>query len=88
LKYNTHKGIENKIPNEIYYNKKVNLKYIKVFGCDAYYKDFSQEKMKFDRNGKNGKNGILLGINMEYNYYIIMDSTDYNIHLVREAVLD
>jgi len=44
--------------------------------------------MKFDRNGKNGKNGILLGINMEYNYYIIMDSTDYNIHLVREAVLD
>ena len=33
-------------------NKKVNLKYIKVFDCDVYYKDFSQEKMKFDSNSK------------------------------------
>ena len=24
--------------------KKVNLKYIKVFGCDAYYKDLFQKK--------------------------------------------
>jgi len=47
-----HKGIGNKIPNEIYYNKKISLKYIKVFGCDAYYKDFSQGKMKFDSNSK------------------------------------
>ena len=35
-----HKRINNKIPNEIYYNKKVDLKYIKVFGCIGYYKDF------------------------------------------------
>ena len=44
-----HKGINNKIPNEIYYNKKVDLKYIKVFGCIAYYKDFSQNKNKFKK---------------------------------------
>ena len=80
-----HKGIENKIPNEVYYNKKVNLKYIKVFGCEAYYKDFSQEKKKFDSNSKKG---TFLGLSIESNCYIIMDSNDYSIHLVREAVFD
>ena len=80
-----HKGIGNKIPNEIYYNKKISLKYIKVFGCDAYYKDFSQGKMKFDSNSKKG---VFLGISIESNCYIIMDSKDYSIHLVREAVFD
>jgi len=41
--------------------------------------------MKFDSNGKKG---VFLGINMESNCYIIMDSTDYSIRLVREAVFD
>jgi len=53
-----HSGIDNKIPEEIFYNKKVNLKYIKVFGCIAYYKDYSQDKGKFDSNAKRNISGI------------------------------
>lgn len=78
-----HKGIDNKIPNELYYHKKVNLKYIKVFGCVAYYKNFSQNKLKFDSNAIKG---AFVGFNMESNSYMIMDTKEYNIHLVREAV--
>ena len=34
------KGNGNKITNESFYHRKVDLKYIKVFGCVAYYKNF------------------------------------------------
>lgn len=50
------------------------LRHIKAFGCDAYYIDFSQEKMKFESNGKKG---VYLGIYIEYNC----------IYLVREVIL-
>jgi len=36
-----HQGIGNKIPEELFYSKPSNLKYNKVFGCRAYFKDFS-----------------------------------------------
>jgi len=80
-----HKGIENKIPNELFYDKKVDLKYIKVFGCVAYYKDFSQNKLKFKSNAIKG---VFVGFNMESNCYMIMDTKEYNIHLVREVIFD
>jgi len=38
-----HQGIGNKIPEEVFYNQPSNLKYIKVFGGRAYFKDFSKE---------------------------------------------
>eukprot|EP00833_Pecoramyces_ruminatium_P004771 jgi/Orpsp1_1/1178803/evm.model.c7180000066800.1 len=82
---NPHKGIGNAIPNEVFFNKKVDLKYIKTFGCIAHYKDFSQNKGKFDENGKKG---IYLGFNFKNNCYIIMDYMDLKIHLVREAIFD
>jgi len=34
------------------------------------------------------KKGVFFGIYMVFNYYIIMDSTDYIIYLVREVVFD
>jgi hypothetical protein len=44
-----HQGIRNKIPEEVFSNKSSNLKYIKVFGCRAYFKNFSKDKMKFKK---------------------------------------
>ena len=76
------KGNGNKVPNELFYHKKVDLKYIKVFGCVSYYKNFAKNKSKFQSKG------IFLGLNIESNCYIIMDSKELNIHLVREAVFD
>ena len=80
-----HKGIKNKIPNEIFYNKKVDIKYIKVFGCTAYYKDFSQNRVKVDTKGVKG---VFLGINNESHCYIIMNPVDFSIHLVNEVEFD
>jgi len=80
-----HKGISNSIPNEKFYEKTVDLKYVKTFGCISYYKDFSQNKRKFDPNGKKG---VFLGFNFDTNCYMIMDYYDFKIHLVREAVFD
>jgi len=78
-----HKSIQHKIPNEIYYNKKVELKYLKTFGCIAHYKNFNQNKQKFDINTKKG---VYLGFDINTHCYIIMDYYDQSIHLTREAV--
>ena len=78
-----HKSINNYIPNEIYYNKKVNLKYLKTFGCIAYYKNFNQNKEKFEINSKKG---VYLGYDNNTYSYIIMDYYDHSIHYTREAV--
>jgi len=80
-----HKGISNNIPDEVFFDKPVNLKYIRIFGCIAYYKDFSQNKKKFDGNGKKG---VFLGFNFDTNCYIIMDYYNFKIHLVREVVFN
>ncbi len=80
-----HKGICNNIPNEVFYNKDVNLKYIKTFGCIAYYRNFSQNKGKFESNAKKG---IFLGFNFDSHCYIVMDYHDFSLHFVREVVFD
>jgi len=35
-----HKGKSNNISNELFYNKKIFIKYFKTFGCIAHYIDF------------------------------------------------
>ena len=80
-----HKGIDNKIPNEIFFGEKVNLKYLKVFGCVAHFKDYSKNPVKVDSKGKKG---VFLGFNNESHCYIIMDPKDYSIHLVNEVVFE
>jgi len=82
---NPHRSIGNAIPNEVFFNKKVDLKYIKTFGCIAYYKNFSQNKGKFESNSKKG---IFLGLNFRTHCYIVMDFKDLKLHLVREVVFD
>ena len=76
-----HSSINNRIPDEIFFNKPVKIKHIRVFGCLTYYKDFSQNKSKFSPNSKKG---VFLGFNEESNAYIVMDYNDFKIHKVRE----
>jgi len=76
-----HSGIGNKIPDEVFYNKKANINHIKVFGCVTYYKNFEQNKQKFQPNSNKG---IFLGFSEKRNSYIIMDFEDFKIHHVRE----
>jgi len=78
-----HSSINFSIPNELFFNKRATIKHIKVFGCIAFYKNFSQQKHKLDPNAKKG---IFLGFNTQSNSYIIMDYHNHTIHQVREAV--
>jgi len=78
-----HKSINNEIPNEIYYKKKVKLEYLKTFGCIAYYKNYNQNKPKFDINSKKG---IYLGFDLKTYSYIIMDFYDQKLLYTREAI--
>ena len=75
-------SISNLIPNEIFYNKKVDLSKIKVFGCKSFYNNIQNKKSKFDINSAEG---IFLGIQFNTDCYIIMDINNQNLHLVREA---
>jgi len=34
---NPHQSMDNKIPNELFFNKPVDTAYIKVFGCKAFF---------------------------------------------------
>jgi len=78
-----HENISNLIPNEIFYNRKVNLDKVKVFGCVMHYNNTMNKNSKFEPNTKQG---IFLGINFDSNSYIAMDFKDQSIHLVREAI--
>jgi len=58
----------NKISEEAFYNKKVNLKYIK--DCIEYYKNYSKDKGKFESNANKG---IFFGFDEQsYSYLIII----------------
>eukprot|EP00833_Pecoramyces_ruminatium_P006451 jgi/Orpsp1_1/1180483/evm.model.c7180000073588.1 len=72
-----HSSINNKIPNELFYNKKVNIKHIKVFGCITYYKNYNQNKTKLEPNPIKG---IFLGFDERTYAYIIMDYQNYKLH--------
>ena len=46
------------------------MKYIKVFGCICYFKDYTQNKSKFSPNAKRG---IFLGYSISNNSYIVLE---------------
>lgn len=79
------KGINFRILIEIFSWKSVDRKYLKVFGCIAYYKDYSQKRVKFITKGIPG---VLLGFNNESHCYIIMDKFNYTINLDNEVVFE
>eukprot|EP00833_Pecoramyces_ruminatium_P000077 jgi/Orpsp1_1/1174109/evm.model.c7180000048956.1 len=78
-----HQIASNNIPDESYYKHKVKLDHLKTFGCITYYKNFDQNKGKFQPNSNKG---IFLGFSEETNSYLIMDYNDFKMHNVREIV--
>jgi len=78
-----HSGINNQIPNEVFYGTPIHVNHIKVFGCIAYYKDFSPKKGKLDPNAKKG---FFLGFSNDSNSYLIMDYNNFSLHQVREVL--
>ena len=54
---NPHQSINNKIPNELFFNKSVDISHLIVFGYKAFFYN-NHKTNKFDNNSKPG---IFLG---------------------------
>jgi len=72
-----HSGNNNLIPEEVFYNEKVNIKYLWTFWCVCYYRDPNPHKSKFKPNSRNG---IILGFDKKKYSYIIMDTENRKIN--------
>jgi len=66
---NPYKSIENKIPNELFFNIPVDIAHLKVFGCKALF--YNNHKFNIFEN--NSKPGILLGYASVFFGYKILD---------------
>jgi len=76
-----HSSISNKIPDEVFFKRKIKINHLKVFGCITYYKNFEQHQRKFSPNSKKG---IFLGFSEDTNCYLIMDYKNLKVYKVRE----
>jgi len=76
-----HSSINNRVPDEIFFNRKAKINHIRVFGCLTFYKDYSPNKSKFSPEAKKG---VFLGFSERSNSYLIMDYNDFKVHKVNE----
>eukprot|EP00833_Pecoramyces_ruminatium_P016099 jgi/Orpsp1_1/1190131/evm.model.d7180000076770.1 len=77
---NPHQSINNKIPDELFFNKPVNINHLKVFGCKVYFKNFHKTN-KFDNNSKPG---IFLGYSSNSTGYRVLDLSTNKVTTVRD----
>ena len=76
-----HSGNNNLIRDEVFYNEKVNIKYLRTFGCICYFRDQSPHKSKFQPNSRKG---IFLGYDKKKYSYIIMDTENRKINYIND----
>ncbi len=78
---NPHSGINNKIPDEIFYKKPIDISHFKVFGCKVYF--FNNHKTNKFQN--NSKPGIFLGYPDNSTGYRVLDLSSNSIITVRDV---
>jgi len=78
---NPHQEINFKILNEVFFNKKIDISKLKVFGCKVFFlKRYKQGKFE-----NNTKPGIFLGYSSDSPGYRVLDITSKAIIIVRDA---
>jgi len=77
---NPHQSINNKIPNELFFNKADDISYLKVFGCKAYF----YNNHKFNKFDNNTKPGIFLGYASDSLGYKILDTSTNSVVTSRD----
>jgi hypothetical protein len=78
---NPHQEINFKILNEVFFNKKIDISKLKVFGCKVFFlKRYKQGKFE-----NNTKPGIFLGYSSDSPGYRVLDITSKTIIIVRDA---
>ena len=78
---NPHQRIDNKIPNELFFNKPVDIAHLKVFGCKAFFYN-NHKSNKFENNSKPG---IFLGYAGDSLGYKILDVSTNSIITDRDV---
>jgi len=78
---NSHQSINNKIQNELFFNKSVDISHLKVFGCKALFYN-NHKTNKFDNNSKPD---IFLGYANDSIGYKILDISTNSIVTSRDV---
>ena len=78
---NPHQGNNSLIPDEVFFNKPVDISHLKVFGCRVYFYN-NHKKNKLDNNTKPG---IFLGYASDSTGYKILDITTNSIISARDV---
>ena len=78
---NPHQCIHNKIPDEVFFNKPIDISHLKVFGCKAFFYN-NRKTNKFDNNTKPG---IFLGYANDSLGYKILDISTNSIISARDV---
>ena len=78
---NPHQGNNSLIPDEVFFNKLVDISHLKVFGCRVYFYN-NHKKNKLDNNTKPG---IFLGYASDSTGYKILDITTNSIISARDV---
>jgi hypothetical protein len=74
-----------KVPEELWSNKKPDLKYLRVFGCNAYYHTPSEKRKKLDPKGKKG---VFIGFSEEVLGWKVLDITTMKVVVSKDVVFD
>ena len=78
---NPHQGINFKIPNEVFFNKKIDISKLKVFGCKVYFLNRYRQG-KFENNTKPG---IFLRYSSDSPGYCVLDITSKSIIIIHDV---
>eukprot|EP00833_Pecoramyces_ruminatium_P017169 jgi/Orpsp1_1/1191201/evm.model.d7180000084092.1 len=77
---NPHQGINNRIPDEVFFNKPVDITHLRVFGCKVYFKNFH----KTNKMDNNTKPGIFLGYSSDSTGYRVLDLSTNHVTTARD----
>lgn len=77
------KSLKGKIPYELWFNKRVNINHMKVFGCKAYVLDKTVKRSKLDNRSHEG---ILTGYSDECKGYRVYIPTLRKVIISRDVV--
>lgn len=78
-------SINNKIPFELWYNKKLELKNLKVFGCICYV---LTPKLQRNKLAPRSSERIFIGYDDDYKGYKVIDLETHRIYMSRDVVFN
>jgi hypothetical protein len=80
-----HKVLENKTPEEMFSEEKLEVNHLRIFGCPVFVHVTKQKRIKLDPSGKNGVFVGYSDTSKAYNIYIL---DHLKVEICRDATFD